>query len=411
MAADFNSPVTTDSYVDVLEMLRANQEALARMFASGTNVNNIPFGAVRFEAGKFQSWNGSVWVDVPVSVDGGGTGAQNAADARVALGTNNAANLTTGVMSADRVPGLDASKIVSGTLTRNTTGNAATATYATSAGSAATAGSAGSVTNGVYTVGDQTIGGNKTFSSDITVNSVRVGRGSGNYNNNLAVGSSALNANTIGVGNTAVGYLALRDNTTGVGNTAVGYFALSTNTTFENITGLGNTTQVTGSNQVQLGNSSTTTYVYGTVQDRSDERDKADIRDTTLGLDFIKQLRPVDYRWDMRDDYRPEMPERSAGESDSAFEARLAEWREASKLSNIQRDGSKKRNRYHHGVIAQEVKQTIDSLGIDFGGFQHHAISGGEDVMSIGYDEFIAPLIKAVQELAAEVERLKSQNP
>lgn len=129
MAADFNKPVTTDNYADLLAMLRANQEVLARMFAGGITAANIPNGAVRFEAGKFQTWNGSWWVDVPVSVDGGGTGAQSALAARQALGTNDAANLTTGVMSADRVPGLDASKIVSGTLTRDTTGNAAGAPW------------------------------------------------------------------------------------------------------------------------------------------------------------------------------------------------------------------------------------------------------------------------------------------
>lgn len=129
MAADFNKPVTTDNYVDLLAMLRDNQEVLARMFASGTVATNIPNGSVRFDSGKFQTWNGSAWVDVPVSIDGGGTGAQSAADARVALGTNNAANLTTGVMSADRVPGLDASKIVSGTLTRDTTGVSAGAPW------------------------------------------------------------------------------------------------------------------------------------------------------------------------------------------------------------------------------------------------------------------------------------------
>lgn len=142
MAADFNKPVTTDNYVDLLAMLRDNQAALARMFASGTSASNIPVGSVRFDSGKFQTWNGAAWDDVPVSIDGGGTGAQSAADARVALGANNAANLTTGVLGADRVPGLDAAKIISGTLTRDTSGNAATATYATSAGSAGNAATA-----------------------------------------------------------------------------------------------------------------------------------------------------------------------------------------------------------------------------------------------------------------------------
>lgn len=139
MAADFNKPVTTDNYIDLLAMLRDNQEVLARMFATGTTATNIPVGSVRFGSGKFQTWSGSAWVDVPVSIDGGGTGAQSAEAARVALGADNAANLTEGVLDAARVPGLDAGKIVSGTLTRDTSGNAATATYATSAGSAESA--------------------------------------------------------------------------------------------------------------------------------------------------------------------------------------------------------------------------------------------------------------------------------
>ena len=139
MAADFNKPVLTDDYISILEQLRQNYEVLARMFATGTTTSNIPVGSVRFDSGKFQTWSGSVWVDVPLSLDGGGTGAQNAAAARVALGTNDAANLTEGTLDAARVPGLNAAKIVSGTLTQDTSGNAATATYATSAGSATSA--------------------------------------------------------------------------------------------------------------------------------------------------------------------------------------------------------------------------------------------------------------------------------
>ena len=73
------------------------------------------------------------------------------------------------------------------------------------------------------------------------------------------------------------------------------------------------------------------------------------------------------------------------------------------------KDGSKKRNRFHHGVIAQEVKEVIDSTGNDFGGYQDHKINGGEDRLTIGYDEFIGPLIKAVQELSAENEALKAR--
>jgi hypothetical protein len=41
----------------------------------------------------------------------------------------------------------------------------------------------------------------------------------------------------------------------------------------------------------------------------------------------------------------------------------------------------------------------MDEIGIDFGGFQDHKISGGDDVLSIGYEELIAPIIKSIQEL------------
>ncbi len=188
---------------------------------------------------------------------------------------------------------------------------------------------------------------------------------------------------------TAVGHAALSLSTYyGVNNSVFGAQSdLSGN--YDNCTLLGYSVAVTGSNQVQLGNSSTTTYAYGAVQNRSDVRDKADIRDTQLGLSFICALRPVDFRWDMRDSYRTESSE---------------------KLSDVVRDGSRKRSRYHHGLIAQEVAQLLADRGIDFGGYQDHSLAGGDDVKSIGYEELIAPLIKAVQELASRLDVLESQS-
>src|SRR3546814_18058577 len=69
-----------------------------------------------------------------------------------------------------------------------------------------------------------------------------------------------------------------------------------------------------------------------------------------------------------------------------------------------ERSGSEKRARFHHGLIAQEVAAS----GYDFGGLQDHSIKGGDDVLSIGYDELIGPLIKAVKELSAEVYALRA---
>jgi len=205
------------------------------------------------------------------------------------------------------------------------------------------------------------------------------------------VGAYALGQITTGgcTNSTAIGYNALLTLTSGNDNTAVGAGALSTSATVDNCFGIGVGAAVTGSNQGQLGNSAVTTYAYGAVQNRSDARDKTDVRDTELGLSFIKALRPVDYRLDYRDDYR-------IG---------------TQPISEVVTNGSKKRTRFHHGLIAQEVKAACDAAGVEFGGYQDHKIKGGDDVLSLGYEELIAPLIKAVQELSAEFEAYKASHP
>ena len=231
--------------------------------------------------------------------------------------------------------------------------------------------------------------------------------------NSTASGLNALQSNTTGYQNTASGAGSLGSNTTGITNTAIGVSALFSNTIFSNISGFGYDAQVTGSNQIQLGDAATTTYAYGAVQNRSDIRDKADIRDTTLGLEFVNALRPVDFKWDLREDYRPEAPkspEQDATEEEkAAYKVAKDKWLEDVKLANITHDGSKKRSRFHHGLIAQEVKAVLDAKGIDFGGFQDHSVKGGDDVLSIGYEELIAPMLKAIQELSAEVAALKAK--
>jgi hypothetical protein len=232
---------------------------------------------------------------------------------------------------------------------------------------------------------------------------------------NTAVGHASMSSNTIGYQNTAAGYGSLYICTSGYQNTAVGYEALGNVISWHNCAGLGYGTEVSGDNEVQLGNSATTVYVYGTVQTRpSDGRDKADIRDTILGLDFINKIRPVDYRIDLREDYytiedkKVEYEEKeNYKDSDGSIKTRMVTKNRIEKVKvRYEKDGSKKRTRFHHGVIAQEVKESIDELGIDFAGYQDHAIKGGEDVLTIGYNEFIAPLIKAVQELSAKNDEL-----
>ena len=238
-----------------------------------------------------------------------------------------------------------------------------------------------------------------TESGDPGTNNVAVGKNTmkdaSQCRSNVAAGNQALK-NSQGDNNTAVGQAALTSVTTGYNNTALGYIAGETIDTQFNSSCLGYNAQVTGSNQVQIGDPFTTTYAYGSVQNRSDARDKTDIRDTLLGLDFIKSLRPVDFRWDYREDYYNN--EEYTEDGDSLI-----------RKVAVPQDGSRSRKRFHHGLIAQEVKQAADSQNIDFAGYQDHSIAGGDDVLSIGYNELIAPLIKAVQQLSAENEELKSR--
>jgi hypothetical protein len=109
----------------------------------------------------------------------------------------------------------------------------------------------------------------------------------------------------------------------------------------------------------------------GTIQ-TSDMRQKTDIAPSDLGLDFVLALKPVRYRW--------------AVGGNEGGEARPG-------------------RRVHYGLLAQEV---LDVLG--GGDFAGHVLADPDDAESeqgLRYDAFIAPLIRAVQELAERVAALE----
>lgn len=287
------------------------------------------------------------------------TGGQNTAVGRFALGATTSGQLNTALGQL--------------TLSFNTTGS-----YNTASGQAALYANTGGNAN--TAMGQAALFFNGTGSSNTAVGQAAL-YGNTEGGANTALGASALAGNSTGIQNTAVGLAALAGNVTGNLNTAIGHSALSIGTARINCTGVGNNAQVTGDNQVQLGDSATTVYVYGAVQSRSDSRDKTAVRDTVFGLAFIEALHPVDFRWDLREDY-----------------------------GTGPRDGSRARRRFHSGLLAQEVAAAAEAMGQEFGGFQNHALAGGGDVMSLGYDEFVAPLIRAIQELAARVRQLESRS-
>jgi hypothetical protein len=240
-------------------------------------------------------------------------------------------------------------------------------------------------------------------------------------------------ANTLAPSGVAVPFVIFDNNSVSIGGSqpsamasdtfAIGYQALTASLQYTSAVGIGASANVTGNNQIQLGNAGMAVYSQNAIQLRSDRRDKTDIRPTVLGLEFIKALKPVDFRWDTRDAYRVPAPtaptpiSEEASESEKqkyesamvAYNAAITEWQEKNKTDVLKPDGSKKRNRIHHGLIAQDVEELIRSTNQDFGGFQDHKYSGGADVLSIGYTELIAPLIKAVQELAQANQELRGR--
>ena len=118
-------------------------------------------------------------------------------------------------------------------------------------------------------------------------------------------------------------------------------------------------------------------YATNSTINTSDRRKKRNIQSSSLGLDFVDTLNPISY---------------------------------------TQISGS----RTHYGLIAHDVSSSLASAGktsTDFAGL----ITGSHDPQGISlsaarggtwglrYGEFISPMIKAIQELSAEVKQLKLQ--
>jgi hypothetical protein len=107
----------------------------------------------------------------------------------------------------------------------------------------------------VRTFGTQTVGGNKTFSNDIVVNSARVGIGAGGNTSNSVLGYNVFTANTSGTKNTAMGENALSSNVSATDNTAFGWYSLD-GTSGSGNTGIGSGalgTNTSGSNNTAIG--------------------------------------------------------------------------------------------------------------------------------------------------------------
>lgn len=150
-------------------------------------------------------------------------------------------------------------------------------------------------------------GGSGTYNTAVGVNSMYdITSGE----RNTAIGDSAGYNIESGSHNTHIGQAAGYDLTTGSQNTLIGSSAGNSGTN-DLVSGsnniiIGYQAQATSSimsNSIVLGNASISSLQCNvqSISALSDERDKTDIQDLTLGLDFIKAMRPVQFTWNRRD--------------------------------------------------------------------------------------------------------------
>ena len=250
--------------------------------------------------------------------------------------------------------------------------------------------------------------------------------------NNIAIGTAALEANTTASNNTAVGFLALEVNTTGSTNVAVGsnagkanttgaentyigyaagqymtamtignrnvvlgaYSAPSTNNGNDQIV-LGYSVRGTANATMTVGNNANTASLSLNGSDTSwaaassDERLKENIETSKLGLNFINDLRPVNYNWKKAKDVPTYMPQYKEGSEEPVLGYEYG--------------------KSQHGFIAQECKAVQDKYVDDLADGFSFWIEKDDGTQTVADGNLIPVLVKAIQELSSKVEELESR--
>ena len=129
----------------------------------------------------------------------------------------------------------------------------------------------------------------------------------------------------------------------------------------------------------------------------SDERLKEDVAPITLGLDFLNRLTPRDFNW-------------KSSHLDTLYSSDDSmDLKYKGMTSNLQQ-----------GFVAQEVKQAVfDETGSntafsglkigDITDYDSSITSDADDMGRIELENFIPPLVKAVQQLSAKIEVLEAR--
>jgi len=190
---------------------------------------------------------------------------------------------------------------------------------------------------------------------------------------NSIYGSSAGYNLTTGGGNSIFGSGAGYNLTTGINNCFFGLSAGFLVTTGSNLTVIGPSaaaSSATATNEATFGNSSTTVYrMYAASWTNvSDKRDKKNIETIPIGLDFINDLKPVKFIWNMRDKSK-------IGIKDSGF-------------------------------IAQDFKEITKKYNADWLGLVYES---NPNKLEISAGKLLPVLVRAIQELTSKIKQLESQ--
>ena len=248
------------------------------------------------------------------------------------------------------------------------------------------------VQKGVY-IGDQVASGYVSSSYTIS-DQIMIGPTAGYYckgGKNIGIGYNALergnhtsNAKNIGIGyNTAdnitsgvndivIGVESGKAITSGQQNTILGTTAGSTLSTGDNCIIIGNNADSSSAsvdNEITLGDSNIASLRCNvqTISSLSDARDKTEVNQLELGLDFIDSLKPVKFKWQTR-------------------------------------DGNSKDGSYEAGFIAQDFQEVQKDNDADYLGL---VMDENPERLEASYGKLVPILVRAIQELKQEIEELK----
>ena len=178
---------------------------------------------------------------------------------------------------------------------------------------------------------------------------------------NTAVGYSSLFSVTTGKKNTAIGHNSMINAATGHSNIAIGSDSLRYDhegSPFDgqNAIAIGASATVPGSSTIKIGNANHVMVIDNSIFKYSDSRDMSSATNSSYGLSFINELRPVEFVSDPR-------------------------------------NGGVARNSL--GFVASEVISASPS----FTGYVDFNSEGTSDIKALAYDQFIPPIVKSIQEI------------